>query len=98
MSFPNRSFSVSLTDVLPPPCRTSDLSRPSRREVYTRGPSGPLQAFASASFQRFFIRRLKAGLFGERRQFYTPAMLETETKSWEEARDEAGPIRFTVFV
>jgi predicted GNAT family N-acyltransferase len=43
------------------------------------------------------MREVPAGLFGERRQFYTPRM-QTETKTWEEARDEAGPIRFAVFV
>ena len=35
---------------------------------------------------------------GERPQFYTLAMVKTQTLKWEEARAEAGAIRFAVFV
>ena len=35
---------------------------------------------------------------GERPQFYTLAMVTTQTLDWEEARAEAGVIRFAVFV
>lgn len=35
---------------------------------------------------------------GERPQFYTLAMVKTQTLEWEEARAEAGAIRFAVFV
>ena len=34
----------------------------------------------------------------ERAQFYTPHMLLTETMGWDQARADAAPIRFAVFV
>jgi len=34
----------------------------------------------------------------ERPQFYTPHMLLTETMGWDQARADAAPIRFAVFV
>lgn len=34
----------------------------------------------------------------ERPQFYTPHMLLTETMGWDQARTDAAPIRFAVFV
>src|SRR6478752_6447195 len=90
-SSPKRFFSFSLTEVLPPPCSTSDLSRPRRREVYTRGPSapdaGPSNCAASASLQRLFIERI-----------ILSAMWRIELLSWERARARAMPIREAVFV
>src|SRR5579859_2493438 len=56
-SSPSTLCSRTLTDVLPPPCSTSDGSLPSNREVYTRSPSAPSAAYraASSSFHRFRI-------------------------------------------
>ena len=44
------------------------------------------------------MRATLRGLFGERPQFYTPRMVQTEVMEWQRAEREASPIRFAVFV